>query len=274
MIRIGCLLIAFLALFPSTVAAQDDEPCRSALLEYSAGNYETALEMWDLCLESETPYSAAYLLRGSTHLELRDIDAALADFQSYVDASPENYAAYYEVADFLEDDNLYLYAIDFINIALDLNPECAECYYVRARSNFEAERFEDAIKDYTSTIELDPEYPDYVYYNRGSANYNLQQYEKAIADYSQHIEVFPDDAAGYRKRGDSYWLLNEKEKAIEDYYAFQERNGGKLTQLMQDRIDEQNNPFNGIPPLVFLGGFVLAAAYLMWRARYEDKKAQ
>lgn len=272
MVRVQVLLFIILAVSALPVMAQDGNPCQESILEYSTENYEAALGLFNDCIENNSPPEGVYLLRGITHLELKNIDEALADFEAYVDANPEDYTAYYSVADKLEEANLFRYAIDYIETALELNAECAECYYVRAQANFEADKFEDAIDDYTRTIELEPDFPDFAYYNRGSAKYNLQRFEDAVEDYTLHIERFPEDARGYQQRGDTYWQMKEYDKAIDDYYEFQERNSGELTQRMQDRIDERNDPLNGIPPLAFLGAFVIIGAYIMWRARREDRK--
>jgi len=54
--------------------------------------------------------------------------------------------------------------------------------------------------DYTSAIELDPDYAE-AYYNRAYDRSEIRDYQGAIADYTKVIELAPDAAPAYFNRG-------------------------------------------------------------------------
>lgn len=75
---------------------------------------------------------------------------------------------------------------------------------------------EDAIKDYTNAIEIDPN-NSFAYYKRGTLKFTLGDKEGAIRDYSRAIEIDPKYANAYNNRGVAKFALGDKEGAIKDY---------------------------------------------------------
>lgn len=68
---------------------------------------------------------------------------------------------------------------------------------------------EDAIKAYTRTIELYPEYHD-AYGSRGLAHFRLQQYDKAFTDYQVALKYRPNDAKVLSNMGFIYFLRAQR----------------------------------------------------------------
>jgi tetratricopeptide (TPR) repeat protein len=62
----------------------------------------------------------------------------------------------------------------------------ASDYYWKGYREGEDKNYEDAIKDYTQAIRLEPNQLD-ACFNRGVAFTHLNQYEKAIGDYTEAI---------------------------------------------------------------------------------------
>ena len=73
-----------------------------------------------------------------------------------------------------------------------------------------------AIADYTTAIELKPEYAD-AYTNRGIGYRRKGQYDKAIADYNRALQIKPNDADVYNNRGIAYKNERQYDRAIADY---------------------------------------------------------
>lgn len=107
-------------------------------------------------------------------------------------------------------------AVQDYSSAIELDPDYAYAYYNRGNEYFRVKEFGKAVLDYNKTIELNPGYAE-AYYNLGSAHYELGESEKAVQNYSKAIELDPDDENGYNNRGNAYSQLRENEKAVSDY---------------------------------------------------------
>lgn len=95
---------------------------------------------------------------------------------------------------------------------------------------------QEAVKEYSKAIELDPSFAS-AYHNRGILYNNLGEQQKALDDYNKAIELDPSYAYAYNGRGNVYSDLGEQQKALEDYnkaieldlnYKFAYRNRGLL----------------------------------------------
>jgi Flp pilus assembly protein TadD len=90
-----------------------------------------------------------------------------------------------------------------------------ECY-VQGVTNYWSDNLEQAIRDYTKAIGLDPSYME-AYNDRGVAYYDLGNLEQAKQDYNKAIELNPNYAPAYNNRALVYGDLNDLEQAIRDY---------------------------------------------------------
>ncbi|OGH08491.1 MAG: hypothetical protein A2152_04140 [Candidatus Levybacteria bacterium RBG_16_35_6] len=100
---------------------------------------------------------------------------------------------------------------------LPLKLETAEDYFFRGNFAYDQGRCDDAIKDYTKAIELDPRISQ-IYNNRGYTYMQKREYEKALNDYNKAIEIRPNYPRALLNKGDIYSMyLVDKSKAIETY---------------------------------------------------------
>ena len=75
---------------------------------------------------------------------------------------------------------------------------------------------QEAVKEYSKAIELDPSFAS-AYHNRGILYNKLGEQQKALDDYNKAIELDPSYAHAYNGRGNVYSDLGEQQKALEDY---------------------------------------------------------
>lgn len=80
-------------------------------------------------------------------------------------------------------------SVEACSQAVDEKP-CYENYYNRALAYERLNDFDRAIADYTSTIEIEPTFPQ-AWYNRGCARLSLGQYDEALADFNRVLELEP-----------------------------------------------------------------------------------
>ncbi len=79
-----------------------------------------------------------------------------------------------------------------------------------------AQRYDEAIREYTKVIRARPDAADaYVY--RGIAAYESGQLAPSVADFTTALQLRPQSAVTYLYRGDSYQALGQTAKATSDY---------------------------------------------------------
>jgi tetratricopeptide (TPR) repeat protein len=104
----------------------------------------------------------------------------------------------------------------FYNSAIAGNSNSDFAYIHRGYLNNSLGRTEQAMDDFTKTIELNPGYAE-AYNNRGIIYNSQGEYEKAIVDYTKAIELKPKIAEAYNNRGLAYGYMGMHDKAITDY---------------------------------------------------------
>ncbi|PKN37770.1 MAG: hypothetical protein CVU62_08585 [Deltaproteobacteria bacterium HGW-Deltaproteobacteria-2] len=87
-------------------------------------------------------------------------------------------------------------AIEYLNNALQLEPDSALAYNSRGIAYRNLHQYQMAIKDFNVAIRLKPDYAVF-YNNRGLSYVSLRQYQLAIKDYNEAIRLNPDYAVAY-----------------------------------------------------------------------------
>lgn len=167
------------------------------------------------------------------------VAAACASPEPTTSPALEDAEAYVERGKSLSEEGLYLEAIDQFSAAIEMDPTSAEVFFLRGRSHYDyavqaiveqtgvgpenapvlpdeaVEHMEKAVADYTSAIELDPQYAK-AYNNRGNARASLGDEERALQDYDTALELDDSLALAYFNRGLIHYRLGEYEDAIAD----------------------------------------------------------
>lgn len=104
------------------------------------------------------------------------------------------------------------------NAAVDLVPDLAIAYIFRAESRTHLNRLQEAVADYTRSLDLEVDPMD-VYnacYGRGVAHAQLGLHEEAVKDFSRALELQPHRAEGYISRAASRKRLGDAEGSEQD----------------------------------------------------------
>ena len=67
-------------------------------------------------------------------------------------------------------------------------------------------RFEEALKDYTAAIQLNPRHCR-AFYNRAFSNDRLRRYDAAVSDYTRALDIQPGNATAYHNRASLFERL-------------------------------------------------------------------
>ncbi|GAB5494558.1 MAG: tetratricopeptide repeat protein [Phototrophicaceae bacterium] len=102
----------------------------------------------------------------------------------------------------------YKDALRDIDNALDLQPECKNCLWLRAKIFIVLEQYQEAIVDCNEMLDLDDGYY-WAYAVRGNAYLLLKQYEKALDDLEQALLIQPDMQEAHISRMRVYYAMGQ-----------------------------------------------------------------
>jgi S1-C subfamily serine protease/cytochrome c-type biogenesis protein CcmH/NrfG len=100
--------------------------------------------------------------------------------------------------------------------AIRLDPSDAAAYGCRGKAWFAKLDCDEAIRDATEAIRLDPNEPHY-YSCRSCAWFGKMEYDEAIRDATEAIRLDPSDAVAYGCRGNAWFQKMDYNTAIRDY---------------------------------------------------------
>jgi len=157
-------------------------------------NYDRAIDDYNETIRIDPKYAIGFYNRGLAYLRKGRLDPAIADFDAAIRLNPK-------------------YTSAFINRALafqekaqwDFNAYLAEGVY------------EDrAIQDLDEAIRLDPNNAT-AFRNRGFVNSRRQRYDRAIQDFDEAIRLNANVAAAFSGRAYALRFVGQYERAIADY---------------------------------------------------------
>lgn len=150
-------------------------------------------------------------------------------------------------------------AISALDRAIDLNPDNAEAYHIRATLRYMrqlketiTEGYENQIlriqeqadfflEDYNKAIKLEPNYAD-AYTDRGNVKKFIGQNEEALADYNMAINLKSDSAEAYANRGKLKFEMGDIDEASADFETalrLAEQQGiSGIEELVSDKLVE------------------------------------
>jgi tetratricopeptide (TPR) repeat protein len=201
-------------------------------------NQKTSVRVAKYAVTEQTkPQTATeYLSKGIMYAMQGEYGKAIAEFDEALKINPNLVGAYVLRA-------RALYASVSEVIGMRVNFSGIDTVSTGGSVSAEQRRiFEQAIKDYTQALRLDPNNAS-IYRDRSIVYSNMGDYDRAIADHNQGIRLNPNYADAYNNRGILYTEMGEYENAIKDfdqaillkpYYALAYTNRGNVYQIKRD----------------------------------------
>jgi len=110
-----------------------------------------------------------------------------------------------------------------IRITTTKNLDYTNAYYNRGNLFYDQKKYDQAIADYTVTIDfyegakdIDYDYSD-AYYNRGLCYFNKNQYDQAIAEYQSAININPNFIWAHYSKGYIHFLKGQYSEALAEF---------------------------------------------------------
>ncbi len=143
--------------------------------------YDAAIGVLDTLVALAPSYTAALNMRAQVHIQQEDTLAALKDLEA----------------------------------SLQINGYDSEVYATRALVYLRQDRYEEADKDLTYAILLNPKSGYYI--NRALTRYHMQELRGAMADYDLALDIDPNNVLGHYNRGLLRAQVGDDNRAIEDF---------------------------------------------------------
>ncbi len=107
-------------------------------------------------------------------------------------------------------------ALDFINKAIEINPNFAEAYMEKGNALNGIKKFDSAIKNYEKAIKINPNY-SHAYYNKGLVFHELKKIKDAEENYSKAIKINPNHIYAYNNRAFALQQLKKFDESLKNY---------------------------------------------------------
>ena len=193
--------------------------------------YEAAIENYNQALQIDNIDANTFYKRGNVFYNLKDYNRAITDYTQAININPNFSKAYIKsgLARFYLAD--YYGAIEDYTQAIRINSYDAVAFKNRGDVRSFVGDSQGAIEDYTQARKINPsllEEQELTQYIEDDSNYGKieednnsdserESYKRAIEVFTQVIEISPNDAVGYKKRGNVLCDLGDYLQAIEDF---------------------------------------------------------
>ncbi len=129
---------------------------------------------------------------------------------------PTNYGAFDNLGCAYREADEYRESIESLTKAIELNPDCEDCYQERGFTYAMLGMHEKSLEDYDKAVSLKPDFY-IVYFKRGSSLVQMGRYDEAVRAFNKAVEIEPEFTAGYDMRGYAHVLAGRYEQAMDDF---------------------------------------------------------
>ncbi len=185
-----------------------------ALCSVELGQNKSALSDLKKVTDKSLKKQASFL-KGRANYKLYNYDTAEKIFGDLLKQDPENEEVILYLARIRINEDMYDEAISLLSQVINKNPSNETALLLRAAAFKEISLFEQAIEDYTALIALKPQD---IYYNRRGLIYEeLEDWQNARKDYTASLELNPTWAISYNNRGYVNMKMSKYEDAKKDF---------------------------------------------------------
>lgn len=158
---------------------------------YEKGDYEKAIENYNMAILLNPLFSEAYFNRALSYYQLKNYDKSIADYTEAAELDPKNPIIFNNKGDAYYRKQDYTSAIKDYDKAIMLNPNYLKAFYNRALSYASLEDYEKAVEDFSKVVQLKPDFAE-AYHLRGLAYEYAGDLDSAIGDYEKAIQLSPE----------------------------------------------------------------------------------
>ena len=187
-----------------------------ALALLLSGEYQPAVEDFDLCLQVDPAHLLMRIRRGQANMLLEKYTEAVADFQEAVRIEGNNALAHECLAESLLCNGNRKEAVLEFSQAIRLRSDDERLFLRRGRLHTMRGKPDKALEDFTHAIEIRPESYE-AYRERGLLHALIGKNKRAIQDMTVSIELFPKQPDLIARRGELHLKRLSWEAGKEDF---------------------------------------------------------
>jgi len=213
---------------------------------------EKALADFNTAIEVKPEYAIAYLNRSFLYLEINEPEKALADFNRYLTLihpyDKKGHLLNWQLSEAIGYRGFIYYktgryqdALADFKTAIELDPFNAGHYLNRALTYMQLRRYAEAIRDLNACHHSDPGNSDIIH-NRGVCYLLSGHLNAALSDFNTVIGMDDGNPAYYLERAGVYYRLGRLPEAIRDARVAEEKGaviGPELEKLLQNKKDKK-----------------------------------
>ena len=169
---------------------------------------------------------------GMVYHELHRDDAAQKEFQRAMRLNPNDWCAYYQLAQMNYDLGKYQEAVDGFKKVLTMT-QTSVTYVYLGNSYVYAREYEPGVEAYKQALQLDPK-NEAAHFQLAVAYDFLQRYEDAAAEYKEVLKLDPKDDWSRYSLALVYMSLHNKPAAFEQYEILRKTDPDRATELIQE----------------------------------------
>ncbi len=189
-----------------------------------AQHYLEAIIDFNRILKTDSRNEKIYFLRGEAYFGLKQWEKALNDFDSALKINPNNPDIYIMKSRAQLEKKAYQEALNSLEKARSClqtqdSPQQKMAYiaYRQGIIYHEIHQYEQALKAYSTAIELGTDRLSSAYANRGNIYQILSRDQEAMADLNRSIEINPYNLQTYYRRGNLYLKFKQPQNAVMDF---------------------------------------------------------
>lgn len=212
-------------------------------IAYAARGYNDAsIEQFEQALVLDSDNQTAMIGLGRILYDENRLDEALEPLLQVVELNANNpyrrtleqlEAVYYYLGDIHIQKKDYAVAVDYLELALEINPTDADALYVLGEAQERNGDFEKALISYQQAVRYVPDFTDAyrqmseIYrlmempgerlYAAGMVNLATKDFDDAIRDLTRAIELVPGLAEAYQGLGMAFDAQGQAEEALSNY---------------------------------------------------------
>lgn len=165
-------------------------------------DYKKSIEDFDKSIGLKSKDVRVYINRGNAHSLMKNYDLAAADYQKSLEITPHPHI-FYNLARIYYEKRNFEQAIKNFTKTIEMDSQFAEAYSSRGLSYKYKGDLDSALLDLTKAISLANS--DGVYYfNRAGIYLQKGSLDQAVKDYTKALEIYPLWAEAFRRRAEAH----------------------------------------------------------------------
>ncbi|MEE9441128.1 MAG: tetratricopeptide repeat protein [candidate division Zixibacteria bacterium] len=179
-------------------------------------NPEEAIEAYQHVLKNKDPYLDASLRLGKLYLDNEYYSEAEEIFRKEIAGDDTEALAFHGLGCVLALKNQEDEAITYLEKAIQLNPDLAECRLMLGQLQSKSGNFDKGIENIITAAESNPSNPK-INFEAGNSLFELGNFEKSIECYTKTLAVTPDDIEVLNNLGNCFFKMKQYHRAEEIY---------------------------------------------------------